>query len=209
MVPKTFDDLRFQERAIRRKLIAANTRNLFARNAFREVTIRKIAQATGVSVGTIYNHYSNIDELFLEVFLENGRQIIRLVGKALEGDSSGALRRVCRVYVNYLNENMTFFQMMSRFMLEGELNTADLPKLNQTMHELLDLFEEAIRIAGSRTNTRLSAHAFFSALNGIMISYAKYPGRAAEESRAHTLRLADMIAENFELQKNRVPVQGV
>ncbi|MCF8025772.1 MAG: TetR/AcrR family transcriptional regulator [Desulfobacteraceae bacterium] len=208
MAPKTFEDLKSEERETRKKLIAETTRNLFARNAFREVTIRKIAQTTGVSVGTIYNHYSNIDELFLEVFLENGRQIIRLVGKALGGDSSGALSRVGRVYVNYLNENMTFFQMMSRFVLEGELNTADLPKLNQTMRELLDLFEEAIRIAGSRTNTRLSAHAFFSALNGVMISYAKYPGRAAEESREHTLRLADIIAENFELQKYPIPVKG-
>ena len=91
--------------------------------------------------------------------------------------------------------------MMSRFILEGELTAEDLPKLDQTMRELPDLFEEALQIARSRTNTRLSAHALFSALNGIMISYAKYPGRPTEESRAHTRRLADMIAENFELQK--------
>ncbi|MCF8029082.1 MAG: TetR/AcrR family transcriptional regulator [Desulfobacteraceae bacterium] len=208
MAPKTFEDLRSQEREARKKLIAETARNLFARNAFREVTIRKIAQATGVSAGTIYNHYSNIEELFLEVFLENGRQIIRLVGKTLEGDSSGALSRVCRVYVNYLNENRSFFQMMSRFIQAGELTAEELPKLDQNMRELLDLFEEAIRIAGNRTNTRLSAHALFSALNGIMISYAKYPGRPTEESREHTLRLAEIIAENFELRESRVPGQN-
>ncbi|MBS3756680.1 MAG: TetR/AcrR family transcriptional regulator [Desulfobacterales bacterium] len=207
MVPKTFEDLKSQEREARKKLIAGVARELFARNAFREVTIRKIAQATEVSVGTIYNHYSNIDELFLEVFLENGRQIIRLVKKTLESDSSRVLSQVCRVYVNYLNENMSFFQMMSRFILAGELTAKNLPKLDQTMRELLDLFEEALRIAGNRTNTRLSAHALFSALNGIMISYAKYPGRAAEESREHTLCLAEIIAENFELRESRVPVQ--
>ncbi|MBS3809954.1 MAG: helix-turn-helix transcriptional regulator, partial [Desulfobacterales bacterium] len=69
MVPKTFEDLKSQEREDRKKLIAEIARELFAQNAFRDVTLRKIAQATGISVGTIYNHYSNIDELFLEVFL--------------------------------------------------------------------------------------------------------------------------------------------
>ncbi|MCF8025050.1 MAG: TetR/AcrR family transcriptional regulator [Desulfobacteraceae bacterium] len=207
MSPKTFEELKSREREARKKLIADTARELFARNAFREVTIRKIAQAAGTSVGTIYNHYSNIDELFLEVFLGNGRQITRLVEKALEGDSPGVLSRVCRVYVNYLNENRNFFQVMSRFILAGEFAAEDLPKLDQTMRKLLNLFEEALRIAGNRTNTRLSAHALFSALNGIMISYAKYPGRPAEESRKHTIRLADIIAENFESRECRVPVQ--
>ena len=207
MAPKTFEDLKYQEREARKKLIAEIARELFARNAFREFTIRKIAQAAGVSAGTIYNHYSNIDEMFLDVFLENGRQIIRLVEKAIESDSPGVLSRVCRVYVNYLTENRTFSQVMSRFILEGELTAENLPKLDQTMRELLDLFEEAPRIAGNRTNARLSAHALFSALNGRMISYAKYPGRPTEESREHTLGLADIIAANFESRESRVPMQ--
>jgi len=45
---------------------------------------------------------------------------------------------------------------------------------------------------------RLRAHALFSALNGLMISYARYPGRSAEETRRHTLRLAEIIARRFE-----------
>ncbi|MGM0656083.1 MAG: hypothetical protein ACQETR_12315, partial [Thermodesulfobacteriota bacterium] len=128
------------------------------------------------------------------------------VEKALETDSSRVLNRVCRVYVNYLNYNGSFFQMMSRFILANKLTAKDLPKLDQTMRELLDLFEKALRAAGCRTNTRLSAHGLLSALNGIMISYAKYPGRTAEETREHTLRLADIIAGNFELLESRVPV---
>jgi hypothetical protein len=30
-----------------------------------------------------------------------------------------------------------------------------------------------------------------------MISYARYPGRSAEETRRHTLRLAEIISSRF------------
>jgi hypothetical protein len=50
---------------------------------------------------------------------------------------------------------------------------------------------------GYKTNSLITAHALFSALNGIMISYARYPGKTDEEIRRHTLRLAESIAGVF------------
>ncbi|MBS3732402.1 MAG: TetR/AcrR family transcriptional regulator [Desulfobacterales bacterium] len=198
MALKTLEQLKVEEREARRKLIADTARELFAQKEFQEVTVREIAKAAGVSVGTIYNHYANLGELFLDVFLESGRQITRLMDKALEGNRPGAFRRVCRVYINYLNDNMTFFQMMSRFILGGGLSEEATPKLNQSMRSMMDRFENAVRMASIQTDTRISAHALFSALNGIMISYARYPGRTTEELKQHTLRLTDTVASIFE-----------
>jgi len=195
---KTLEQLKVEEREARRKLIADTARELFAQKEFQEVTVREIAKAAGVSVGTIYNHYANLGELFLDVFLESGRQITRFMDKALEDKRPGAFRRVCRVYINYLNDNMTFFQMMSRFILGGGLSEEATPKLNKSMRSMMDRFENAVQMAGIQTETRISAHALFSALNGIMISYARYPGRSTEELKRHTLRLTDTVASIFE-----------
>lgn len=198
MAMRTLEQLKIEERETRRKLIADTARELFSQKQFREVTVREIAKAAGVSVGTIYNHYSGLGELFLDVFLESAQEITKLLDKAIEDESPESFRRFCRAYVNYLNDNMTFFQMMSLFILEGGLYGEAVEKLNHSMRSLMDRIETALRKAGVQEETRTSAHALFSALNGIMISYARYPGRTPEEIRQHSLRLTDKIAATFE-----------
>ncbi|MFW6081397.1 MAG: TetR/AcrR family transcriptional regulator [Desulfosalsimonas sp.] len=198
MALKTLEQLKVEEREARRRLIADAARELFTQKEFREVTVREIAKSAGVSVGTIYNHYSSLDELFLDVFLESGREITRLMNMALADESPEAFRRLCRMYINYLSENMTFFQMMSRFILGGGLSENAAKRLNEIMRPMMDRLEQGVRLAGIKKETRKSAHAVFSALNGIILSYARYPGRDQEEIRIYMLELADTVAANFE-----------
>lgn len=198
MALKTLEKLKIEERETRRKLISDSAKELFSRKEFREVTAREIAKSAGVSVGTIYNHYASLDEVFLDVFLESAEKITNLIDKALEDNSPEAFRKLCRMYVNYLTENMTFFQMMSRFILSGGLDEYATRRLNEIMRSLMDRLERAVRLAGIRNETRKSAHAVFSALNGIVISYAFYPGRTREELRGHMLELAGITASTIE-----------
>ena len=62
---------------------------------------------------------------------------------------------------------------------------------------MMTRLEAALILAGIKTDSRITAHALFSALNGIMISYARYPGRSDEDIRRHTLRLSEIIADVF------------
>ena len=71
---------------------------------------------------------------------------------------------------------MTFYQMMGHFMLGGKLSAEGTEKLNLVMRGLMDRVQAIIVAAGVKGETRLVAHALFSALNGIMISYAQIPG---------------------------------
>lgn len=206
MALKTLEQLKVEEREARRRLIADAARELFTQKEFRHVTVREIAKSAGVSVGTIYNHYTSLDELFLDVFLESGREITRLMDMALADESPEAFRRLCRMYINYLNENMTFFQMMSRFILGGGLSENATRRLNEIMRPMMDRLEQGVRLAGIKTETRKSAHAAFSALNGIILSYARYPGRDQEEIRSYMLQLADTVAASFEASAERAPI---
>ena len=197
MRAEKLQDLRDREREARRKIILSAARRLFAEKDFRSVTVREIAREAGVSTGTIYRYYANLDELFLDVFFASAREMIEL----LEGERASAGRcsvpRFCEIYVGYLNENMAFYQMMSHFMLGGKLSTEATGRLNPIMRELMDRVERVLVDAGTSGDTRLAAHALFSALNGIMISYARYPGRTLDEIRDHTLRLAGVVGTVF------------
>jgi AcrR family transcriptional regulator len=189
-------DLKLRERDARRKLILHAARELFAKKDFRSVTVREIAKSAGVSIGTIYNYYTNLTDLFLDVFLKSAEEIEQILNKENQSVSP-SLSKFCELYIAYLNANMTFYQMMGHFMLVGDLPPDATDKLNHVMRMLMDRIEERINAQGMRHHTRLAAHALFSALNGIMISYARYPGRTSNEIKRHTLRLAEIIAETF------------
>jgi len=191
-----FCRLKQKERDERRRLILESARDLFSRKDFLKVNIREIAKAAGVSVGTIYNYYADMDELFLDIFLKGAEEITEILDRENNGEFP-SLERLCNIYISYLNENMTFYQMMGHFMLGGELSADPTKKLNHMMRLLMDRIEGSVRAMGIRQDTRMVSHALFSALNGIMISYARYPGRDAEEIKRHTTKLAGIIATVF------------
>lgn len=201
MVGKSaFGNLKKQERNARRQLILEAAGHLFAQKDFRSVTVREIARGAGVSIGTIYNYYANLTELFLDVFLQHAEEITRI----LDAESAGqapTLARLCELYVGYLSDNMTFYQMMGHFMLGGELSDDGARRLDTIMKLLMDRIAGVIESTGVYSKPRLVAHTLFSALNGIMISYARYPGRNQREIRRHTARLAGVVAEIFEQKK--------
>ncbi len=189
-------DLKQIERDSRRKIILDAALGLFAVKDFRSVTVREIAGQAGVSIGTIYNYYPNLTELFLDVFLNSAEEITRILDQMSE-KTHPTLEQLCEFYITYLNDNMTFYQMMSHFMLGGELSAGATRKLDETMKELMNRIEAALLSAGHQNNSRLTAHALFSALNGIMISYARYPGKNDDDIRRHTLRISAVIASVF------------
>ncbi|NNG08322.1 MAG: helix-turn-helix transcriptional regulator [Desulfobacteraceae bacterium] len=197
MALATLETLREREREVRRELILSAARKLFADKDFRSVTVREIAKKAGVSPGTIYRYYENLDELFLDVFFAGAREITERLDEEYEKKRSCSLLRFCEIYIGYLNENMTFYQMMGHFMLGGNLSPNATKRLNPIMRELMNRVEGIVKEAGLKGETRLVSHALFSSLNGIMISYAQYPGRSLDEIRRHTLRLSRIVAASF------------
>ncbi|MFC1851803.1 TetR/AcrR family transcriptional regulator, partial [candidate division CSSED10-310 bacterium] len=171
-----------------------SAQKLFAERDFKSVTVREIARRAGLSPGTIYLYYKNLDELLLDIFLAHTRKITTLVD--LERTSSTGCS-IPRFYIQYLNEHMSFYQMMAHFMLGGKLAAPATEKLNTIIRDLISQLEGIIREVKNTRDNRLVAHALFSALNGIMISYARYPGRNLAEIQQHTLKLAGVIGEIF------------
>ena len=62
---------------------------------------------------------------------------------------------------------------------------------------LLDRLESIFKAIGATENTRALAHAFFAALNGVLISFRNYPGRDPKAVRSHMQALGGLIARRF------------
>ena len=203
MANLTFDDLKEQEREARKELIVRVTQTLLSEKNFKGVTIRDIAEQVGVSPATLYRYYESLDEIFLAVFYPGTREIVELIRRECTGKNGCSIRRLAEVYIGYLNNNLSYFQMMSMFAPRGMISDQDEKMINPVMKELLELIEGVIEGAGYKGDRRLMSHAFFSALNGIMTTYAQNPGMSLEEIRNYTKILAGFIADFFEMGAKR------
>jgi len=197
----TFAQIKERGKEARRELILASALKLFSEHDFAGVTVRDIAREAGVSPGTIYRYYENLDALFLDAFFVGARELARLIEEELQKDSGCSITRLCELYIIYLNDELSFYRMMGHFMLGGKLSPGATEELNPVMRSLIDIVEKVLIKAGYPDNqkeTRFFAHALFSSLNGLMISYARYPGRSLEDIKRHTVRLSAVISALFE-----------
>ena len=83
----------------------------------------------------------SLDDLFLDVFFAGALELTELVDGERKPGEGGSLKRFCEIYVGYLNENMSFYQMMGHFMLGGRLSPEATERLNPIMRELMDSIE--------------------------------------------------------------------
>lgn len=190
--------LKENERETRKQLIIDAAINLFAQKPFDEVSMRDIAAEAGISPASIYRYFSDRDELFLQAFTYRAEGICKTLERQVKKNQNISIEQIATDYIDYLLDHDSFFQMMTHFMMSSNLNAEALEKFNSTERYLLSIFDDIFRNVGFTENVRLLSHAFFAALNGILITFRNYPGRSEQEVRKHMHRLARLIARSFQ-----------
>lgn len=190
--------LRKQERQARQDLILDAAVRLFARLPYRQVGMREIAAEAGMSAASLYRYFTDRDQLFVEAMYRESLAMGQGLRQWLGADGQASLDEMAKGFVNYLREHDAFFQMMTHFMVDGVMTAESLERLNQTERRLLDIFEQAFQDLGAPAGrSRLLSHAFFAALNGVLITFRNYPGRQPQETQRHMERLALLLAGLF------------
>jgi AcrR family transcriptional regulator len=194
----SLEKLRRDEREKRREIILLAAQELFSKHGIAGVNMRDIAREAGVSVGFIYRYFAGQTDIFLELLEAGVGELGSRIDADIEVEDGRALHRLARTYIGYLHENMMFYQMMAHFMLEGKLSVEATERVNLVLRQIIDRVEVIFRRGAGEGNPRILAHSFFATLNGVMISFVNYPGRTPEETRRHTLLLAETIADRFD-----------
>ncbi|MBM3148694.1 MAG: TetR/AcrR family transcriptional regulator [Chloroflexi bacterium] len=193
-----FVKLKKEERERRRNIILDAAERVFASTPFTEVNMRRIAREAGISAASIYTYFPDQEALFVETYLRRVKDVHEMfestIGAAMPDE---VVEKLAMNYLDYFIEQDTYFRMMAHFMLYAELHPESLEKLNKTERAMMDIFEKAFKKAGVGGNTRLLTHAFFAGLNGILISFRRYPGRREEEVRRHMHRLGVLLCRQL------------
>ncbi|MEW6137920.1 MAG: TetR/AcrR family transcriptional regulator [Thermodesulfobacteriota bacterium] len=194
----TLKNLREHEREVRKNLIMDAAISLFGHKSFKEVGMRDIARQAGISPASIYRYFADRDDLFVEAFARQCQEMEGRLQSILRKASDRTAEETARDFVQYLLEHGSFFEMMTHFMIHGTIKESAVARFNEMERRLLDVFDQIFVQAGVKGNVRLVSHAFFAALNGILITFRNYPGRTTEETRRHVHRLASLVATIFE-----------
>ncbi len=195
----TFSKLKIREREARKNLIVNAAERSFAGKPFNKVSMRDIAREAGISPASIYRYFPDQQTLFVEAFLRGSRRVIESFRVAVEENSGVSLERIGGEFLDFLIENDPYFRMMTHFMLDGSLSPALVERLNEESRLLIDQFDFLFETMHAKGDRRLLAHAFFSAMNGILITFRDYPGRSREEVIEHMKLVGRVIARLFTL----------
>ncbi|KLN62512.1 hypothetical protein WH96_03230 [Kiloniella spongiae] len=140
-----------------------------------ELSARKIAQKIGYAPGTIYNVYTNIDELIL---ILNGKTLerlydhlsmVRLDGEADIGSANENLEKLLIGYLAFIDENRSLWRLLFDHVPSSE---DDLPEwYNQRVLKLLSVIDQVLLplLSGRGAEERRDVSAtLWASLHGII-----------------------------------------
>lgn len=182
---------------MRRDIIISAAERVFADKSFDKVSIRDIAREAGISHALIYRYFPDQQALFVEAFLRGAEKIVMFLRRLIDENPGGNIEKVTEKFLKHMIENDRYFRMMTHFMLDGSLDAEMLERLNAMERQLLDQLDRLFIKSNSPKEARMQSHAFFSALNGILISYRNYPGRKKKDVTRHMMILGNIIAQKF------------
>lgn len=97
------------------------TKNIIIEHGVDAVSARKVADIAGYTFATIYNHFSNMDELLFETRAKVIAEIISFLhNKVTEGNKQDAVYTIFKNYIDYFIEHPNYFQFLFYKKLDNE-----------------------------------------------------------------------------------------
>jgi AcrR family transcriptional regulator len=192
-----FATLKEQEKETRRNLIVEAAQRVFAAKPFGKVSMREIAREANISAPSIYTYFPDQETLFVEATLRGTRAMLDEFSASVKDEEDLSLDRVAETFIRYLTDHDAYFRMMAHFVLHAQLRPESVDRLTDLERALLDIFESALRRMKIDGNARLLSHTFFAVMNGILITFRRYPGRSDQEVFDHMIRLSRIACDLF------------
>jgi len=102
--------------------ILERTAPLFAAGGYAATSMRDLAKACGITPAALYHHFTDKEQLYLEVLEHVFSRRIGRMGEALKGLTTfeDKVRRVVEVLVNAIHDDELFLPMLRRELLERD-----------------------------------------------------------------------------------------
>ena len=111
-----------------RELLLQTAQSLVEDKGAEYLTARKLSEASGCSVGTIYNQFANMDNFIIEQNLQTLAELSQVLNEVMEGgDFYRYLNRAVDAYMDWIANHKNLWLLLYDFHLRNDNKT--LPRL--------------------------------------------------------------------------------
>jgi AcrR family transcriptional regulator len=185
-----------------RDQIRDTARDLFAREGYESVSMRRIGSAVGCSPMAIYRHYENKEELLLSICEETFQQMIRLLDETRKGPGTRLeiLRRCLRTIVDFHISHPNHYKVTFMTVLPpGPVADRKVAIGQRVMDRLRAGVRECAEENGLKVDVEMTAQIIRVASHGLASSLITlgqcYPWKDPERMKNETIAL---VTRQFE-----------
>jgi len=189
----TLGRLKAAERKMRQQIIIDAAREVFGQKTYDKASMAEIAKTAGIAKSSIYTYFKSQEELYAAVAYADACIFIEDLEAGINQTPDTALETCISCFLDYYTDHSAQWRMITHFALHGNKEMGAVEELNAIGRRLMDVFENVFSGLDCKEDSRLLAHALFSSLSGILISFRNYPGRTDRERVAHMKRIGGVV----------------
>ena len=162
-------------RAVTRERLLGAALELFAREGYRETTVRRVAERAGVATGLLYAHFAGKEALLQALLARSFDDVERSFAIADAADPRDQLAALVRGAVAIVRERLDFWRLGYAVRTQPGVMAVLGPALHTWMARIVETLGGYLRELGSPA-PELDALALFTQIDGLCQQLALAPG---------------------------------
>ena len=153
----------------RREQIKGIALKLFIDNGYSKTTMDEIVQAVGISKGGMYHHFSNKEELFLELLKDGNEYRKNLVVEYMRENSQSRNEKIVEMLLDKILDKNQYKDLYTVFLMEIQSNEKFKRLFKKIYDESIEDFIEFCKKEGLEEYVSISNYEFTLLMNSLYI----------------------------------------
>lgn len=153
----------------RREQIKGIALKLFIDNGYSKTTMDEIVQAVGISKGGMYHHFSNKEEIFLELLKDGNEYRKNLVVEYMRENSQSRNEKIVEMLLDKILDKNQYKDLYTVFLIEIQSNEKFKRLFKKIYDEGIEDFIEFCKKEGLEEYVSISNYEFTLLMNSLYI----------------------------------------
>lgn len=153
----------------RREQIKGIALKLFIDNGYSKTTMDEIVQAVGISKGGMYHHFSNKEEIFLELLKDGNEYRKNLVVEYMRENSQSRNEKIVEMLLDKILDKNQYKDLYTVFLMEIQSNEKFKRLFKKIYDEGIEDFIEFYKKEGLEEYVSISNYEFTLLMNSLYI----------------------------------------
>lgn len=181
----------------RREQIKGIALKLFIDNGYSKTTMDEIVQAVGISKGGMYHHFSNKEEIFLELLKDGNEYRKNLVVEYMRENSQSRNEKIVEMLLDKILDKNQYKDLYTVFLMEIQSNEKFKRLFKKIYDEGIEDFIEFCKKEGLEEYVSISNYEFTLLMNSLYIGLYLFDGFEMS-------KLKEMLKTMFEAYLNNI-----